>query len=94
MTQPIDTAAKLAPQAIKHLQQIVGTFLFYSRAVDPTMLTALSIIAMEQTQGTQPTKEKGEHFLTYATTHPNATIKFYKSDKVLKIYSDASYLSE
>ena len=94
MTQPIDTAAKLAPQAIKHLQQIVGTFLFYSRAVDPTMLTALSIIAMEQTQGTQTTKEKGEHFLNYATTHPNATIKFYKSDMVLKIHSDASYLSE
>ena len=34
MTPPDDDAAKLTPQAIKHLQQIVGTFLFYSRAVD------------------------------------------------------------
>ena len=42
MTQPTDDAAKLSPQAIKHLQQIVGTFLFYSRAVDPTMLAALN----------------------------------------------------
>ena len=49
MTQPIDDAAKLSPQAIKYLQQIVGTFLFYTRAIDPTMLTALSIIVIEQT---------------------------------------------
>ena len=31
MTQPSDDAAKLSPQVIKHLQQNVGTFLFYSR---------------------------------------------------------------
>ena len=94
MTQAMDAGAKLSPQAIKQLQQIVGTFLFYSRAVDPTMLTALSIIATEQTQGTQTTKEKAAHFLTYAAMHPNATIKYYKSDMILKIHSDASYLSE
>ena len=94
MTKPPDHGAKLSPQAIKHLQQIVGTFLFYSRAVNPTMLTALSIIATEQTQGTHTTKAKAEHFLTYAASHPNATIKFYKSDMILKIHSNASYLSE
>ena len=94
MTQTMDDGTRLSPQAIKQLQQIVGTFLFYARAVDPTMLTALSIIATEQSQGTHTTKEKAEHFLTYATTHPNATIKYYKSDMILKIHSDASYLSK
>ena len=94
MTQPHDDDAKHTPQAIKHLQQIVGTFLFYSRAVDPTMLTAPSSIGTEKPQGTQTTKEKAHHFLTYAATHPNATIKFYKSDMILKIHSDASFLSE
>ena len=94
MTPPIENGAKLSPKAIKQLQQIVGTFLFYSRAVDPTMLNALSIIATEQTQGTQSTKDKAEHFLRYAATHPNATIKYYKSDMILNIHSDASYLSE
>ena len=94
MTNPTDNSTKLSPQAIKHLQQIVGTFLFYSRAVDPTMLTALSIIATEQTQGTHTTKAKAQHFLTYAASHPNATIKFYKSDMILKIHSNASYISE
>ena len=94
MTQTMDDSTRLSPQAIKQLQQIVGTFLFYARAVDPTMLTALSIIATEQSQGTHTMKEKAEHFLTYATTHPNATIKYYKSDMTLKIHSDASYLSK
>ena len=94
MTQPHNDNAKLTPQVIKHLQKIVGTFLFYSRAVDPTMLTALSIITTEQTQGTDTTKQKAEHFLSYAATHPNATIKFYKSDMILKIHSDVSYLSK
>ena len=88
MTHPADDSAKLSPHAIKHLQQIVGTFLFYSRVVDPTMLTALSIIATEQTQGTNTTKEKAEHFLKHAASHPDATIKYYKSDMVLKIHSN------
>ena len=91
MTHPMDDSAKLSPHDIKHLQQFVGTFLFYSRAVDSTMLTALSIIATEQTQGTHTTKEKAEHFLMYAASHPDTTIKFYKSDMVLTIHSDASY---
>ena len=94
MTTEVDIGAKLSPKAIKQLQQIVGTFLFYTRAVDPTMLTALSIITTEQTQGTQTAKDKAEHFLMYAATHPNATIKYYKSDMILKIHSDASYLSK
>ena len=58
------------------------------------MLTSLSIIATEQTQGTHTTKEKAEYFLTYDAAHPNATIKFYTSDMILKIHSDASHLSE
>ena len=58
------------------------------------MLMALSIITMEQSQGIRTTKEKAENFLTYATTHPNATLKYYKSDMILKIHSDASYLSK
>ena len=94
MTDPQDDRAKLSPREIKHVQQIMGTFLFYARAVDPTMLTALSTIATEQSQGTHNTKDKAEHFLKYAALHPDATIKFFKSDMILKVHSDASYLSE
>ena len=55
---------------------------------------ALSTIATEQSQGTHYTKDKTEHFLKYAALHPDATIKFFKSDMILKIHSNASYLSE
>ena len=61
MTHPMYNSTKLSPQAIKHLQQMVGTFMFYPRAINPTMLTALRIIATEQTPGTHTTKEKAEH---------------------------------
>ena len=33
------------------------------------------------------------HFLDYMATHPNAKLRYYASDMVLNIHSDASYLS-
>ncbi len=41
----INTSDCLSPNAIKHVQDIVGTLLYYGRAVDPTLLTTLSSIA-------------------------------------------------
>jgi hypothetical protein len=41
----IDTSCPLSPNAIKRIQDIVGTLLYYGRAVDPTLLTALSFMA-------------------------------------------------
>ena len=34
------------------------------------------------------------HLLNYAATHPDAEVTFYASDMILKIHTDASYLSE
>ena len=34
------------------------------------------------------------HFLNYCATHPDATVRFSASDMILKIHSDASYLTE
>jgi hypothetical protein len=36
----------LNPEAIKHVQQIVGTLLYYAWAVDATLLGALGTIAL------------------------------------------------
>ena len=65
MVDALDTTARLPKNDIKRLQQIVGTFLFYSCVVDPTMLTSLSSIGTEQTEGTETTKNKATHFLNY-----------------------------
>ena len=76
------------------VQQVLGTFLYYARAVDCTMLVALSAIASEQANPTEATMRKIEQFLDYAASHPQAGVTYHASDMVLAIHSDASYLSE
>ena len=74
------------------VQQVVGTFLFYSRCVDPTMLTALNALAEEQESPTAATMKKVQQFLDYAASHQNSTIRYRASAIQLWIDSDAAYL--
>ena len=46
-TEDNDTSTKLGADGQQFVQQVTGTFLFYARAVDPTMLTALRSLASE-----------------------------------------------
>jgi len=78
----------------RYIQQVLGTFLYYARAVDPTMLVALSAIASEQAKPTQSTMEKVDQFLDYAASQEQAVLTYHSSDMILAIHSDASYLSE
>ena len=47
-----DTSSPLPAPAINHLHKIIGSFAYYARAVDVTMLTALGELASKQTVGT------------------------------------------
>jgi hypothetical protein len=49
---PPDSLPRLDAKGIKRVQQIVGSILYYARAVDMTVLMALSLIAVEQTKAT------------------------------------------
>jgi len=89
-----DKLEKLDKQGIKRIQEIVGMFLFYARAVDNTMLMALNAISMRQAAAIEDTAQKITHFLNYAATHPEAAIHYHASDMVLHIHADASYLSK
>jgi hypothetical protein len=89
-----DTSPPLSKDEVTTHQQIVGTFLFYARAVDPTMLVTLSTLAAQQACATQATKKARLKFLDYCATYPNATTRYKASDMILKIDSDASYLTE
>ena len=40
-----DTSPLLPPLEIKHIQSIIGSFLYYARALDSTMLPALNEIS-------------------------------------------------
>jgi hypothetical protein len=91
---PEDNTLPLDAQGIKRLQEVIGTLLFSARAVDNTMLVSLGTLAAAQTRGTEHTMQALVHLLDYAATHPDAAIRFHRSDMILFVHSDASYLSE
>jgi hypothetical protein len=84
----------LSEEEKKYIQQVLGTFLYYSRAVDSTMLTALSSITATQAKLTEETMENIKSFLDYAASHQDAILTYQASDMVLIVHSNASYLSE
>ena len=91
---PPDSSPKLDTKGIKRVQQIVGSILYYARAVDMTVLMALSAIAVEQTKATEKTMSRCIQLLDYLAGHSEAKVRFHASDMILNIHSDASYLSE
>jgi hypothetical protein len=91
---PIDNSPPLLDTNIKHIQQVIGSILYYARAVDLTVLMALSTIAIKQAHGTKNTMQKTKQFLDYLATHSDSTVQFHASDMILNIHSDVSYLSK
>ena len=91
---PIDpNLPLLSPCDLTRVQQVVGTFLYYARAIDNTMLVALNSIAGDQSTATANTTKAVNHLLDYAATHPEASVRYHASGMRLHIDSDASYLS-
>jgi hypothetical protein len=73
---PVDISPKLSPREIKEIQHVISSILYYARAVDITVLMALSSIAIKQSKGMKNTMEKAKQLLDYLATHPDATIRF------------------
>eukprot|EP00957_Ditylum_brightwellii_P031205 2365029-Ditylum_brightwellii.AAC.1 len=90
----LDTSDPLDDQEKKQLQGLLGTLLFYTRAVNSTMIMAINAIAARQANPIINTAEDMLHFLNYCNTHPDAMIRYLASRRILHIHSDASYLSE
>jgi hypothetical protein len=88
-----DETPPLSDKQCTTIQKITGSVLYYSRAVDPTVIIPLNDIATEQTTATEKTKTATGQLLDYLATHPDAKIRFHASDMILHIHSDASYLS-
>jgi hypothetical protein len=77
----------------KTLQEIVGSILYYARAVDPTMLTTTNTIASLQATPTQAVRAQAVRLLQYAAAYPNNAIVYNKSKMHVILQVDASYLS-
>jgi hypothetical protein len=88
------TSPALSAKDVNKLQQITGTLLYYDRAVDPTLVMPINVLASEQSRATADTSDKVIKRLNYFNTHPGTKIRYHASDMIIYIHSDASYLSE
>lgn len=91
---PEDTTPPLLSSACTRIQVILGTLLFYARAIDDTMLVALNSLATKQATATQATLDKIIWLLNYAATHPDTTVRYHAREMYLWVHRNASYLSK
>ena len=88
-----DDSAPASKEELATLQIIIGSILYYARAVDATMLTAVCLLSSQQAAPTANTMRAAFRLLGYAKLHPNHCLVFKPSDMILRIHSDASYLN-
>ena len=67
-TAPPDNATPLPPDKHKRVQKVIGSFLYYGRAVDTTILKALNSLAHQQSK---PTTTTLANTVTRLLSHPS-----------------------
>ena len=93
MVHPTDNYLVLNPDEANNVQQIVGTILYYGRAVDLTMLVALNTIAAEKSKIAQEKAVKVVQLINYIATQPEAITRYRFSGITLHMNSNVSFLS-
>jgi hypothetical protein len=69
-----DISPPLTSKKAKYMQEVAGTLLYYARAVDSTILLALSAIATKQANPTEKTRAKLKQLLDYCATQDKAVL--------------------
>ena len=87
-----DSSPSLDSTRTTRLQAIIGTFLYYARALDITC--AYPMAKMSSLPHTEHTEELAYHFLEYIVAHPDAHVTFHRSNMQLEDHSDASFNCE
>jgi hypothetical protein len=88
----VDESAAASEDEKKLLQSVVGTLLYYSRAVDPSISPAVHALGSIQSKPSRNDMQKLDKLLQYVSKHRNMGIRFYASSMILQLMSDASYL--
>ena len=94
LTPKADTSEPLDDHRKRQVQEIVGSLLYYARAVDNKLLVALSAIATRQACATLATEQAVHLLLDYVATYPSDGIVYRASDMVLCAHADAGFLNE
>ena len=92
--EPADASPLLDAEGKNYIQRVNGKFLYLARAVDLTILAALSSLAAQQSKPTEETRRRAQQLIDYLATQEEAIITYRASNMILAVHSDASYLSE
>ena len=66
--------SKVSKEEKEYVQQVVGGFFIYARAIDMAILLTLSAIASEQANLTKETMKRVRQLLDFMASHPQAVI--------------------
>ena len=91
---PEDNSPILSHDRTKRIQRILGSFIYYGRAIDLTIIKTLNTLGTQKSAPTKNTNEDVAHFLDYCATHPDAKTRFFASEMILQVHSDAAYTNE
>jgi hypothetical protein len=83
----VDTSSLASNDEKQLLQSVVGTLLYYSRAVDPSIATAVHYLGSIQSRPTTNDMAKMDRVLQYLSSHPNNGIRFYAFNMVYQLMS-------
>ena len=79
---------------MQRIREIVGSLLFYARAVDNKLLVAINAIGAQQASATEATNEAVATLLDYVSTYPDDGLLFRSSDMVIAAHADAGFHNE
>ncbi len=94
ITPDPDASELLDANCKRCVQEIVGSLLYYARAVNNKLLIALSAIPARQAKATIATEQAVNLLLDYVATYPNDGIVYCASNMILCAHADAGYLNK
>ena len=75
------------------MQGIIGSLLYYARAVDNKLLMTLGALAVQQMAATVNARTAINQLIDYVVTYPTDGTTYFTSNMILAAHSDASFLS-
>ena len=94
LTQVEASSPALDLTGVRRIQAIIGTSLFYGRAVDNKLPVAINAIGSRQSKATESTRDDVSQLLDYLATYHDDGIVYRASDMILAAHSDAGFHNE
>jgi hypothetical protein len=84
----------LSTEGVKRIQGIIGTLLYYARAVDNKLFATLSTLSSQQATAFEVTNVAMNQLLDYLATYPNDGTTYCASDMIFCAHANAGFHNE